>query len=138
MKKSHAIFRNSEHYIEWAMALKGTDGAERKTFFGFCKASDFGRNCGKITCINNIIASKVFKILYAFVMRARSENLDIYLEDIVPTQEIELFVETHLTRSGFDGALILDSRYPDGKTMLNDRNHKFDFFRNHKITITSK
>lgn len=52
-------------------------------------------------------------------MRARSENLDIYLEDIVPTQEIELFVRAHLRRSGFDGALVIDSRYPDGKYSWN-------------------
>ena len=77
--------------------MKGTDSADSSKFFGFCKASDFGRSCSKITCINNIIASKVFKILYGFIVRARSENLDIYLDDIIPVHEVELFMEAHLT-----------------------------------------
>ena len=98
------------------MGLKGTDAHAKKRFFGFCKTIHFGRRCDSINCINNIIASKIFKILYAFIVRSRSDGLDIYLDDIVPIQEVDTLVESHLQPVGFEGGLVLDARYPTSES----------------------
>ena len=63
-------------------------------------------------------------------MRARNEGLDIYLDDIVPTQEVDTLVDFHLQPVGFDGGYVLDARYPTSESIYTI---PLDFFRNHSI-----
>ena len=79
---------------------------------------EFGRTCDSVECLVNIVAVKIFRILYGFIRKLRLANMDAYMSDLIPTGELDLVVERFLKPNGFNRALVFDYRFPTCKFIL--------------------
>ena len=105
-----------EHMIEWSLSINGTDSRERnKSYFAFCKVMEFGRPCNSATCVVNIVVAKMYKILYALVIKIREAGFNIYVSDLVPEYNVDHFVEHFLAPVGWQRGLVMDFRYPSSE-----------------------
>ena len=102
-----------EHFGDWAKRLNTTEARGHTIFPGFCRKREFEfGNCTDFNCAANVVGTKVFRILYAMTVKLRNLGLESFLNDIIPTQEVELFHHTFLRRRGWGSKLTLDPRLP--------------------------
>ena len=105
-----------EHMIEWSLSVNGTDSRERnKSCFHFCKVMEFGRPCNSATCVVNIVVAKLYKILYAMILRIREAGLKIYMSDLVPEYNVVHFHDHFLAPVGWQRGLVMDFRFSSSK-----------------------
>ena len=78
---------------------------------------EFGTSCNRTYCIVNIIAVKIFKVIYALVVKLRAAGLDAYVSDIIPGHELDKITSNFLRPNGFNRAMVFDYRYPRCKLL---------------------
>ena len=110
----------------WSLSVNGTDSRERnKSCFAFCKEMEFGRPCTSTSCVVNIVVAKLFKLLYAMVVKIRAAGLKIYVSDLIPEYDVEHFHDNFLAPVGWQRGLVLDFRFPSSKSLPSRKQQYF-------------
>ena len=90
-----------------------------RAFPGFCRNRIFGQGlCNSNLCVCNVTAIKLISILYALVVRLRTNNIEITLEDLMPVEILQRFWTEYLEQNGFGGVRTLIETFPRGKLKL--------------------
>ena len=103
-----------------------------RAFPGFCRHRIFGVGlCNSNQCACNVTAIKLISILYALVVRLRSHQIEITLEDLMPVEILQRFWTEYLEDNGFGGVRTLINAFPTGKNIILHEN----IFVNHFLTL---